>query len=341
MAFRPLGNWHLPPGLRAHGLALVCDGELFASLRAREMTAANHMQYNSSAEQRDVGSICRTNDTLVFAPTYNERAAIGPLLRALLVLPHDILIVDDNSFDGTTDILLACAARSTRVKVIVRPGKFGVGSAHRLAWLHARQRGYSCIVTLDADLSHDPEDVQRLLNALDSGADFAIGSRFMSGGQLDYRGWRWLLSNAANHLARLLFRLPITEYTTSFRAARLARVPQGLIETIEEDGYGFFLSCVAQLARRRLAIVEIPIRFRVRRSGKSKLGLSDILRGAVNLLRLSVARYPSRHRERPQCAQFNCPACGLHYLVVTTVGTIHCLACFGRGSTEVRDAGQA
>jgi glycosyltransferase involved in cell wall biosynthesis len=108
-------------------------------------------------------SISRTSDTLVFAPTFNERETIGPLLDGLLGLPErvDVLIVDDLSCDGTAEYLTARAATDPRLQLIMRPGKLGVGSAHKLAWLQAREHGYSRLVTLDADLSHDPQDVSR------------------------------------------------------------------------------------------------------------------------------------------------------------------------------------
>src|SRR5271157_1358653 len=104
------------------------------------------------------------NDTLIFTPTYNEQGTIEILTDALLALPVrcDLLFVDDSSTDGTTAYLLSRAAAEPRIHVIVRPGKLGVGSAHRLGWLHARLQGYSRIATMDADLSHDPLDVPRL-----------------------------------------------------------------------------------------------------------------------------------------------------------------------------------
>jgi len=150
-------------------------------------------------------SISRISDTLVFAPTFNERRTIGPLLDGLLSLPErfDVLIVDDHSCDGTADYLTARAA----TRLIMRSGKFGVGSAHKIAWLQARQHGYSRLATLDADLSHDPKDVSRVLALLDEGADVAFGSRFLPGSRLDYSGWRLFVSRNANRVARLLLHL--------------------------------------------------------------------------------------------------------------------------------------
>src|SRR5262245_24835371 len=171
----------------------------------------------------------RSSDTLIFAPTYNERATIEPLLDAVLGLAerYDALIIDDSSVDGTLQVLRCRAASEPRLRLVVRPAKLGIGSAHKLAWSYARAQGYARIVTLDADLSHDPNDVPRLLAALDQGADVVLGSRFIPGGGIDYRPGRMILSRGANAAARLLLRLPIAEYTTSLRAARLDRVPPG------------------------------------------------------------------------------------------------------------------
>ena len=124
--------------------------------------------------------------------------------------------------------------------------------------MQARQHGYSRLVTLDADLSHDPQDVSRVLALLDDGADVVFGSRFLPGSRLDYSGWRLFLSRNANRLARLLLRLPITEYTNSFRAVRLACIPPGLVEGIAEDGYAFFINCAAQFARHGLTFAKFP-----------------------------------------------------------------------------------
>jgi dolichol-phosphate mannosyltransferase len=268
-------------------------------------------------------------ETLVFVPTYNEAGAIVALLDALLALPIrcNVLVVDDGSTDGTM-ALLEPRASDTRVEVIVRPGRFGIGSAHKLGWLHARRCGYARIVTLDADLSHDPSDIPRLLAALDAGADVAIGSRFAPGGRLDYRGWRRFLSRGANELARHLLRLPIAEYTTSLRAARLDRVPFGLIESIPNDGYGFFLTAVVRFVRAGLSIAEVPIWFRERTGSKSKISRFEIMYAAANLARLALQRGAQALDALPEGAASPCSACGQPYRVSTAQGDMICLACF-------------
>ncbi len=273
------------------------------------------------------------NDTLIFAPTYNEQGTIGPLTDALLALPvrSDLLFVDDSSTDGTTGYLLSRAAAEPRINVIVRPGKFGVGSAHKLGWLHARRHGYCRIATLDADLSHDPRDVPRILAALDAGADFAVGSRFCPGGRTDYQGWRRFLSATANRLASLVLRLPVTEYTTALRAARLDRVPPGLVESVGADGYNFFMSCVTRVARQGLAIAEVPIHFRDRQRGSSKMPREALFQATLSLLRLAADRRRIEPPGLPPWSERQCPACGAPYRAFVSPGETLCLKCFGRG----------
>jgi dolichol-phosphate mannosyltransferase len=274
----------------------------------------------------------KSSDTLAFICTYNERGNIDAMLDGLLGLPArcDVLVVDDSSTDGTLDVLAARAAGDPRIGVVVRPGKLGIGSAHKLGWLHARRMGYARIATLDADLSHEPADVQRLFDALDAGADVALGSRFIPGAMHDYSGVRLAVSQGANMLAASLLRLPIAEHTTSLRAAKLARVPDGLVETIESDGYGFFVTCVVRLARAGLTFTEIPIHFRDRHDGVSKISKRQIVFGALNLFRLAADRRPYVPRVS-QSGLPDCPACGRKYQMREPTGELRCLACFGKG----------
>lgn len=238
--------------------------------------------------------------TLVFLATYDEAGNIGPMLDAILSLDAalDVLVVDDNSPDGTADVVRAIAAREPRLQLIVRESARGLGSAHRFGWAHARRSGYAQLVTLDADHSHDPRDIPRFLAALGAGADFVIGSRFVEGGQLDYGGARLVASRAANWLARRLLGLALHEYTTSYRAARLAAIPAGLVENIDRDGYSFFMSAAVGIARCGARVEEIPIHFHKRASGLSKLATIEILKGVVNLFILAIWRQP-RVGERP------------------------------------------
>jgi dolichol-phosphate mannosyltransferase len=272
----------------------------------------------------------RTCDTLVCLPTYNEGETIGPLIDAILRLPvtTDVLIIDDGSLDRTRSEVEVRAVADARVRIIGRPRKLGIGSAHRLGWLHARRLGYARIVTLDADLSHDPADIPRLLAVLDQGADVAVASRFALGGRIDYRGLRLMISRGANLLARRLLRLSLTEHTTSLRAARLDRVPPGLVETIDHEGYSFFIACITRLVRAGLTVREIPIHFHDRAQGKSKLPPIEIVRGFFTLMDLArPGNSAGSFRALPdrQCA---CPSCKRGYCVPSAAG-LRCLACRG------------
>jgi dolichol-phosphate mannosyltransferase len=281
---------------------------------------------------RGAGLPERRTDTLVCTPTYNESGSIGALLDGLLASGRafDILVVDDGSTDGTQDQVLARARTHAQIQLIGRRGKLGIGSAHQLGWLHARRASYTRIVTLDADLSHDPADVPRLLAALDAGADVAIGSRYITGGQLDYSGWRLAVSRTANIVARNLLTMPTYEQTTSLRAAKLDRVPEGLVESMLSDGYAFFLSCMARFARAGLKIAELPIHFRDRNSGQSKLPPFEIVRCGVNLLQLAALRAnppPIPLLPEDRCT---CTSCGRPYLIRTEASGIRCLACLAQ-----------
>jgi dolichol-phosphate mannosyltransferase len=264
-------------------------------------------------------------------PTYNEGETIGPLIDAILRLPVavDVLVIDDHSLDRTRSEVDLRAATEPRVRMICRPGKLGIGSAHRLGWLYARRLGYTRIVTLDADLSHDPADIPRLLTQLDLGADVAIGSRFAPGGRLDYRGLRRFISRNANVIARLLLRLSLTEHTTSLRAARLDRVPAGLVETIDYEGYSFFIVCITRIVRAGLHVVEIPIHFHDRQQGESKLPPIEIVRCLFALLGLiNLGTKGEPFRTLPDSDNV-CPTCNYHCCVPSGDG-LRCLVCSGR-----------
>jgi dolichol-phosphate mannosyltransferase len=285
----------------------------------------------------------RTCDTLVALATYNEGETIGPLIDAILGLPIsvDVVVIDDRSLDRTRTEVERRSAADKRVGMIERPCKLGIGSAHRLGWLHARRRGYARIVTLDADLSHDPADIPRLLAMLDRGADFVIGSRFAPGGSLDYRGFRRVISRGANLLARRLLRLTLTEHTTSLRAARLDRVPPGLVETVDHEGYAFFLASIRQVVRAGLNVVEIPIHFHDRQHGSSKLPPIEIVHGLMTLLRLTyLGKRAAPFRE---LSDHVCPSCDRAYCVRAPVSRSgwRCLACSGAKNSGTGDFGRA
>ena len=255
--------------------------------------------------------------TLVFAATYNEKNNVVPLVARITAAASDadILIVDDDSPDGTGPLLDELARANHRLMVIHRPGKLGLGSAHQLAMLCAMQNGYDFLVTMDADLSHDPADIPRLLQALGN-ADFVIGSRYMPGGYCDYGGYRRFVSMGANAAARALLRLPLHEFTTSFRAFRVTALGKVNFLKLRSLGYSFFLESVYRLQQAGFRLTEIPIRFGDRLAGTSKIPRFEILSGILKLLHLFSSRTLKRKMPVPLAPTGNsCPNCGSPFLV--------------------------
>jgi dolichol-phosphate mannosyltransferase len=236
----------------------------------------------------------------------------------------DILIVDDRSTDGTTQLIEARAESDGQIRLIVRNSSLGIGSAHKLALLYAHRAGYTRRVSLDADLSHDPANVPRLLAALDAGADVAIASWFASGGRLDCRGWRLFLSKNANRFARSLLQVPLFGYATFFRAAKLDRTPLGRVEGITGRGYGFFLNVSSGSRVKDLLLPKFPFISAIAVAPKPKFRVLKLLRGVANLLVLTVDRRRAKRSALPEVA---CPAYGGHYRVTMRSSELWCLEC--------------
>jgi len=240
-----------------------------------------------------------TNNVLVFTATYNERDNIETLCQTVLGLDKgfDMMVVDDNSPDGTGQLLDAMAAREPRLSVVHRSGKLGVGSAHKVAMHYALEKDYQVLVTMDADFSHPPEDIPRLLASLEA-ADFVVGSRYVKGGSCDYTGYRIVVSMLANWGARLLLRIPLHEVTTSFRAFRVSFLRKVDLESIQAQGYSFFMEAVFQLYCAGARLHEIPFHFVDRTAGVSKIPRGEIFNGIRQLLRLAWKWQVSKWRLR-------------------------------------------
>ncbi|MEI6564056.1 MAG: polyprenol monophosphomannose synthase [bacterium] len=232
-----------------------------------------------------------TGKVLVFAATYNERDNIQKLCETVLGLntDYDMLVVDDNSPDGTGQLLDSLAKGEPRLSVVHRAGKLGVGSAHKVAMHYAIEKGYETLVTMDADFSHPPEDIPRLLENL-AGADFVTGSRYVKGGSCDYTGYRIVVSVLANWGARLLLGIPLHEVTTSFRAFRVAFLRKVDLDSIQAHGYSYFMEAVFRLYCAGGRLKEIPFHFVDRTAGASKIPRFEIINGVLQLLRLAAGR---------------------------------------------------
>lgn len=241
---------------------------------------------NSSKVRKAVNTKLRT---LVFTATYNERGNVETLLDQVFGLDpaFEMLFVDDNSPDGTSDLLNKLAADNPRLHVIVRPAKLGIGSAHRLAFDYAIHHGFDRLVTMDADLSHNPAEIPDLLAGLEK-ADLVIGSRYTEGGSSDYKGYRRFISICGNKAARILLRLEQKEFTTSFRAFDVPALKVSRCDKLRGDGYSFFMETVFRLNRAGLKITEVPIQFKDRLYGISKIPKFEVFSGISKLLWLAM-----------------------------------------------------
>ena len=240
-----------------------------------------------------------TARALVVIPTYNESANIPVLLERLFsVVDVDVVVVDDGSPDGTAASARDTGARLGRsVTVIERAGKSGYGSACREGFAHGLTRDYPVILQMDADLSHSPEDVPRLLDQIDRGADVVIGSRYVAGGSIP--GWslpRRMLSRAGNGYARLCLGLGVSDATAGFRAYR-ADVLRGMdFVTTRTDGYGFQIEMANRVRLAGARVAEVPIEFADRTHGRSKMSNRIVAEALWMVTRLGVRRVARRIR---------------------------------------------
>ncbi|MGW1060169.1 polyprenol monophosphomannose synthase [Micromonospora rubida] len=210
---------------------------------------------------------------LVVIPTYNEADNVSPIVaRVRAAAPDvDVLIADDNSPDGTGAVADAIAATDARVRVLHRPGKQGLGAAYLAGFGWARERGYDAVVEMDADGSHAPEDLPRLLAAAGD-ADVVIGSRWCRGAKVvDWPLRRLLLSRCGNLYARVALGMPVADATGGYRVYRLAALDAVDLGSVCSQGYSFQVE-LSRLAHRAGArIVEVPITFAERERGASKM----------------------------------------------------------------------
>lgn len=227
---------------------------------------------------------------IVVIPTYNERGNIARLIEAVhRVMPAiDVLVVDDNSPDGTADIVRAIAAGDARVSLLERPGKMGLGTAYCQGFAWALERGYEIVCQMDADFSHNPEDLQRLIAALDR-ADLAIGSRYVSG--VNVVNWpmsRLVLSYAANLYTRLITGMPIKDATGGFKAFRADLLRRVDLGAIHSNGYAFQIEMNFRAWRLGARIEEISIVFVDRTDGVSKMSRSIVYEAAWIVWKLKL-----------------------------------------------------
>ena len=219
---------------------------------------------------------CPPSDILICLPTYNERQNVSGLVEAIRALPlsADILFIDDNSPDGTGEVLDRIAGRESGIHVIHRPCRRGVGGAHQAAIRFGYQRGYHILITMDADGTHDPGDIPRLMELADESA-VVVGSRFMPAAR-DFRKSRETLQSRLVHrLTSWLLKLPV-DMSNAFRLYRLDRIDPEIFSNCRSDGYAFFPESLFLLHRKGQIIREVPVTLSPRKTGKSKKRPRDI-----------------------------------------------------------------
>lgn len=226
---------------------------------------------------------------LVALATYNEIENVPGLTDAILTnLPTaDVLIIDDSSPDGTGRWCDERASSDPRVACVHRLGKQGLGSATIAGMRWALDRDYDAIVTMDADWSHDPRHLPELVKGLET-ADVVIGSRYCTGGQIET--WplhRRMMSRTINRLSRLLLHLPISDTSGAFRAYRVAALRKIDLANIQAAGYSYLEEILWHLNRAGATFREVPITFRERRAGKSKVNLREAVAKVSTLMRLA------------------------------------------------------
>jgi len=211
------------------------------------------------------------NRACVVLPTYNERENVPQIVPAILAASAalDVLVVDDNSPDGTGALADEIARRDSRVRVLHRPRKEGLGRAYLAGFAEALRAGYGRIVEMDADFSHDPG---RLPVLLGTDADLVLGSRYVpGGGTVNWGPGRRLLSRGGSFYARTILGLPIRDLTGGFKCFR-RKVLEGLdLASVRSSGYAFQIELTYRAIRRGFKVVEVPITFVDRRVGKSKM----------------------------------------------------------------------
>ena len=210
-------------------------------------------------------------------PTYNEAENIEPLVRAVLPqlassgLEHKVLVVDDSSPDGTGDIADRLAEELPQVRVLHRPLKQGLGRAYLAGFGLALAEGAELVLEMDSDFSHDPADVPRLLAATGA-ADLVLGSRYVPGGGVkDWGIVRRVLSRGGSAYARLLLGVPVRDLTGGFKCFHRRVLETIDLEDVHADGYGFQIELTYRAVQAGFTVAEVPITFRERRVGRSKM----------------------------------------------------------------------
>lgn len=233
------------------------------------------------------------SSTLIIVPTYNERENIKPVVEAFLkpLENASILFVDDGSPDGTGEVIDAIVAENSRVHVIHRAGKLGLGTAYLEGFQWGLSEGYDYILEMDADFSHDPKYLPDLVGLCVDGADMAIGSRYVKGGgSLNWGVGRQILSRAGGIYARTVLGMKVQDMTSGFACYRRKTLEQIDLKDVRSNGYSFQIEMKYRVAKKGMHIAELPIIFQDREVGESKMSKAIFAEALVMVARLRARR---------------------------------------------------
>lgn len=230
-------------------------------------------------------------ESVVIVPTYNEKDNIATVINKLTALNLDlhILVIDDNSPDGTGDIVKNLQKKNEHIFMIERSGKLGLGTAYVRGFHWALERGYKYILEMDADLSHNPNDVPRLIKACKKGADLTIGSRYSEG--VNVVNWpikRLLLSYGANKYTRIVTRMPVKDTTAGFKCFHRDVLEAIDLSKVKSSGYSFQIEMNFRAWKKGFKITEVPIIFIERSEGHSKMSKSIVYEAVFMVWKLKL-----------------------------------------------------
>jgi dolichol-phosphate mannosyltransferase len=255
----------------------------------------NNGTYSSSTSTANSTSASSSREprVLVIVPTYNERDNVGSLIDA--VHDHlpiaDLLIVDDNSPDGTGQLADEIAARDPRVHVLHRHGKQGLGTAYVAGFRWALERDYDYLFEMDCDFSHDPQYLPVLLGAAQAGADLVLGSRYVDGGgTVNWGPLRKIISRGGSLYARTILGVAVRDLTGGFKCFRRRVLETIDLDSVAAQGYGFQIEMTFRALRAGFRVVEIPIVFVDRRVGQSKMSKRIFLEALTLVWKLRIGR---------------------------------------------------
>ena len=227
---------------------------------------------------------------LVFTATFNEVENIKYFLDKITAIKEnfDVLIVDDNSPDKTWSVIEKYKPHGLKkINLIKRANKEGLNTAHKLGFNYAKKNNYDFLITLDADLSHDPLLISEFIKKLEINS-FVIGSRYMPGGRNEMSFLRYILSFFGNKLIKFVLKINLDEFTTSYRGFNLKTLKDFDMNEVSLEGYSFFLGTINLLHKTNNKMIQIPITFKDRKKGKSKIPRLEIIRTLKNLLLIKL-----------------------------------------------------